>query len=415
MAIYKPTEKWQSLLLAVNLSEQIIPGTFEHTMQNLIDKKLDLRIFDYKYRNDLTGAPAINPRILLKIIIFCYSIGIIGSRKIAKLCKHHILVKALAEDTEPHYTTISDFISGMDKEIEIVFTEVLLVCDAMDLIKGKMFAVDGCKMPSNASKEWSGTKEELQEKYNKLKKVSRKILEKHKKTDRIGKKELEADTKKLERLEKKAQKIYEFLQTHEDRKGAGGEIIQSNITDNESGKIKCSHGVIQGYNGIAVADNKNQVIVAANAYGTVAEGQFFEEMLNETEKNMKLIKGENKPLKDKIMLGDTAYFSEDNLQAAKKKEMEAIIPDAQFRNRDDYLKEGRRREGKEKLDSRYFQYVKKGNYFVCPNKKILIFKGKVKLNRNEGYKYQSKANDCEGCAYADRCFHTKKKIKKCRI
>jgi len=308
MAHYKHTEKGQGLLLAVNLSEQIIPGTFEYTLEHLIDQKLDLQIFDYKYKNDYTGAPAIKPRILLKIILYCYSLGIISSRKIAKLCKNHILVKALAEDTEPHYTTLSDFVSGMSDEIEIVFAEILLVCDEMGLIKGKMFAVDGCKLPSNASKEYSGTKKELQEKYSKLKKLSKKILEKHKHNDKIGKKEFEADTKKLERLENKAQKILEFLSTHEDRKGASGQIIQysalrfvpisndymcanahteSNITDNESGKIKCSDGVIQGYNGIAVADSKDQVIIAANAYGTVAEGQYFGEMLDQTEKNMK--------------------------------------------------------------------------------------------------------------------------------
>jgi hypothetical protein len=52
-----------------------------------------------------------------------------------------------------------------------VYSEVLLVCGSFGLIKGKMFAIDGCKLPSNASKEWSGTKAELQERYDKLKKV----------------------------------------------------------------------------------------------------------------------------------------------------------------------------------------------------------------------------------------------------
>jgi len=130
-----------------------------------------------------------------------------------------MIVKALAEDIEPHYTTISDFISGMGKEIEKVFAEVLLVCNEMKLISGKMFTIDGCRLPSNASKEWSGTKKELQEKYEKLKKLSHKIIEKHQQKDRLGKKELQADEKKLESLEKKAKRIFEFLQTHEERRG----------------------------------------------------------------------------------------------------------------------------------------------------------------------------------------------------
>jgi hypothetical protein len=294
----------------------------------------------------------------------------------------------------------------MGGEIEKVFSEVLLVCDGMGLIRGKMFAIDGCRLPSNASKEWSGTKEQLTKKYERIKKICREIIEKHRQNDICGK-EREADRKKLQRLEKQEQKILEFLETHGDRRGAGGDIIQSNITDNESGKIQGPHGVIQGYNGLAVADSKNQVIVAANAYGSVSEGQFFPEMLEKTERSMRAIKGEN-PLSGTVMLGDNGYFSEDNLQEAKEKGIDAVIPDEQFRNRDETLKDGERREGKEKFDARYFQYVEEGNYYICPNGKILKFIGKVKLNRNEGKKYQSRASDCKGCPFAGRCIHSKK-------
>jgi transposase len=179
MAHYKTTEKDQGHFLPVHYSEQILPGTFEHTLRHLIDTKLDLGIFDGKYSNDLTGATAIEPGILLKIILYCYSMGIISSRKIAKMCETNMVVKSLAEGMEPHHTTISNFVSGMGGEIEKVFGEVLLVCSGMGLIHGKMFAVDGCKLPSNASKEWSGTKKELRERYEKLKKISREIIEKH--------------------------------------------------------------------------------------------------------------------------------------------------------------------------------------------------------------------------------------------
>jgi len=42
------------------------------------------------------------------------------------------------------------------------FQEVLLVCDEAGLIGREMFAIDGCKLPSNASKEWSATKKDFQ-------------------------------------------------------------------------------------------------------------------------------------------------------------------------------------------------------------------------------------------------------------
>ena len=338
------------MFLTVDLEEQIVPDTYEFTLMHLIDSSIDLSIFDKKYHNDATGAKAIEPRILLKIILYCYSLGIISSRKIAKMCATHMVVKALAEDTEPHYTTISDFVSSMGEEIEKVFAEVLLICGDMGLIGGRMFAIDGCKLPSNASKEWSGTKEELLQKHDKLKTTCKKILKKHRLNDRLGTEELAADKRKLEKFKKQMDKIATFLSTHEDRRGAGGEIVKSNITDNESGKIQCSDGVIQGYNGIAVADSKNQIIVAANAYGTVAEGQFFPELLEKTEENMRMVTSKDRPLKGKTVLADNAYFSEDNLHVAAQKQVEAIIPDEQFRNRDEEIKDGKRRSGKERLD-----------------------------------------------------------------
>jgi len=171
MARYKDTDKGQGQFLAVNFSEQLVQGTFEYTLNDLIDRKMDLWIFDRKYNNDLTGASAIEPRILLKIILSCYNMGIISSRKIAKMCQTHMTVKVLAEDTEPHYTTISNFISGMGDEIEKIFSEVLLVCNELKLVKGKLLAIDGYRLSSNASKEYSGTKAELQEKYEKIKKI----------------------------------------------------------------------------------------------------------------------------------------------------------------------------------------------------------------------------------------------------
>ncbi|MFT6779974.1 MAG: hypothetical protein ACJAV1_003920 [Paraglaciecola sp.] len=54
----------------------------------------------------------------------------------------------------------------MHKQIEPLFTQVLMICDEENLIGHNMFAIDGGKIKSNASKEWSGTFEELD--YKKL-------------------------------------------------------------------------------------------------------------------------------------------------------------------------------------------------------------------------------------------------------
>ena len=75
MARYKNADNSQGLFLTVNLHEQLVPGTFEWTLNYLIDKA-DISLFDINYKNDEKGATAYSPRVLLKVILYCYSMGI---------------------------------------------------------------------------------------------------------------------------------------------------------------------------------------------------------------------------------------------------------------------------------------------------------------------------------------------------
>jgi hypothetical protein len=61
MARYKYFDKSQGLFMTVNLNDQLIPGSFEHTLNYLIDR-LDLGAFDAAFRNDKKGAPCLFPQ-----------------------------------------------------------------------------------------------------------------------------------------------------------------------------------------------------------------------------------------------------------------------------------------------------------------------------------------------------------------
>jgi transposase len=127
MARYKPYDYGQMKLLPVSFEQQILPGTFEYTLNELIDNEIDLAVFEQRYHNDETGAPAYDPAILLKIILYAYSRGITQSREIARLCRQNIVFMALSADTAPHFTTIADFISTLETEIVAVYRDVLLI------------------------------------------------------------------------------------------------------------------------------------------------------------------------------------------------------------------------------------------------------------------------------------------------
>ena len=216
MAKYKHYDYSQGKFLPISFDKQILPGTFEHTLHYLIDNEIDLSIFDLRYQNDETGAPAYDPAILLKIVLYAYSKGITSSRKIADCCNENVIFMALSADTRPHFTTIADFISSQNQETVKLFLEVLLICDEMGLIGKEMFAVDGCKLPSNASKEWSGTKKELTHKKEKMEKAINQIITKHREMDKTetDKAVIEKEEQYAATLREKIKKIKDWLNTN---------------------------------------------------------------------------------------------------------------------------------------------------------------------------------------------------------
>ncbi|MBT6501320.1 MAG: transposase, partial [Deltaproteobacteria bacterium] len=96
MPRYKPTNFDQITMIPVDFKSQLSPGTFGYTLDYLIENKLDLSIFDHRYKNDETGAPAYSPKILLKVILMAYSRGVTSSRDIERRCQENIIFMALS-------------------------------------------------------------------------------------------------------------------------------------------------------------------------------------------------------------------------------------------------------------------------------------------------------------------------------
>ena len=82
MPRYKPYDYDQLMMVPVSLEDQLMPGTLEYAIHQLIEERIDTSSFDKKYRNDDTGRTAYDPRVLLKIVLFAYSRGMLHSRPI---------------------------------------------------------------------------------------------------------------------------------------------------------------------------------------------------------------------------------------------------------------------------------------------------------------------------------------------
>lgn len=412
MARYKGYNYEQTKLLPIRYSEQILPATFEYTLHHVIDE-LDLSGFDARYRNDEGGASAYDPRVLLKIILFAYARGVVSSRRIEQLCRENVVMMALSADTQPHWTTIAEFISSSGEPIVRLFQEVLLVCDAMGLLGKELFAIDGLKLSSNAAKEWSGTKTDLKKKQQKLEKVIRVMLRRHRETDATevalpaGSREPES----LERLRANVRKIKAFLATHDENRGPTGTIRQSNVTDPESAKMKTAHGVIQGYTAVAAVDGKHQVIVHAAAHGEGQEHGLLQPSIEGVRENLKAL-GEDEALKRVVLTADAGYASEANMKYVFEHGLDGYIADTQFRQRDPRFRDAQRhkqraykdRSAPRRFRPEDFTYDAQNRTCICPAGKRLYKNGaNVTIRGFVGMKFTAPKSACGPCGLRAQC------------
>ena len=271
MAKYKRYDYSQSMLIPVSFEQQLMPGTLEFAIHTLVETRMDMAIFDDNYQNDETGRSAYNPKILLKVVLFGYSRGLLTSRKIERACCENVTFMALSGNQRPDHSTIAAFVTSMKDQILPLFCDILLVCEQANLLGGTSFALDGVKLPGNASMQWSGKLSEISKKKHKIEHKVKQLLQEQIIADQDDNTDLADGSnrdKQIEKLQKQAERIDKWLKENDAKIGAQGKELQSNVTDNDSAKMKTSHGTIQGYNGQALVDGKHQVVIHAEAFGS---------------------------------------------------------------------------------------------------------------------------------------------------
>jgi transposase len=418
MARFKPVQTG-AMLLPVEFSAQITPGSFEHALCFLVDHELDLSSLRGRFRNDVQGASAYDPAVLLKIVLLAYSRGLVGSRRIEAACRQNVLFMAVSGDSQPHFTTLAAFVSELGDDAAKLFAQVLLVCDRQGLIGRAMFAIDGVKLPSNASKAKSGTRADYQRQADKMERAAKQMLERHSEADAApaDTSQSRREARALERLHKEAKQLRDWLDAHpEDRRGPKGGLRQSNLTDNESAKMATGKGVIQGYTGVAAVDEKHQIIVDAQAHGTGAE----QELLVPVARALKPHMGEGTQLS-----ADAGYHSEAGLKALAEDGIDATIPDTGYRQRDeryqgqdlhqakpDPLWDKRPRpETKPALyQPQDFRLAEDQSHAICPAGKRLHGNGRAQ-NGYIALKFRGAERDCGPCGQRQQCLRTPEKTK----
>ena len=367
----------------------------------------------------------------MKVILLGYARGLIGSRRLERACRENITFMAMACGIQPDHSTLAAFVEKLQGRIELIFSEVLLVCHEEGLLSGTHLSLDGLKLPANASREWSGTFEELRFKAGKLRRKLTEKLAEHRRQDRLDRQRperIEAPAQvrakdkahreaSLQRLRQKAARIETFLQEERAREGARGTEVQSNVTDNESAKMQTSHGVVQGYNAQALVDGAHQIIVHAQPSGCGQDHRQIGPMLAGAAEMLALAGlSAELPLAAATLTADCNYHSEANLASCEEYQVDAYVPDNHFRQRDPrFLSQERYKSRVKKgvftLDR--FSYHPEADTYTCPQGKELT-RQSASHGTGDGHRYRryrSKARDCAHCPWKSRCIARRGKRK----
>lgn len=418
MANYLDDDLNQSVFLDFNFLEILGEKTFERGLYTLLTETLELSEFHSRYKNNTVGRKAYPPALLLRIIFFAYYRGITSSRVIERSCQTDLKFMALAAGKRPHFTTIADFVSSNSEAMASLFHKVLLICCKSGLVGKEHFAIDGCKLPSDASKQWSGTHKDLRKKSDKLKRSAQKIIDRHLSNDNQkndGDKARELKT--VDTLLKNAEKIDEFLSTHDKRIGKGrrGKEVQSNITDNDSAKMTTAKGTIQGFNCQTASDELYQVVVATECFGVGQDQSLLKPMIENIKANL----GESIFDDGLLLTADTGYSSEETMKYVFEQRIDAIIPDTLHRQRDPRIAGSetvkkhkqhhqRIRQGKRKILTHMpvseFCFHEESLTCVCPNGHEMIYKGVHFGITNKSYhRFKSYLTHCRACPLQREC------------
>ena len=420
MANFIDTNMNQTVLMDINYLDQLGTNNFDYYLYSLLNKPDFLDDFLGRYKNHAVGRKAYPPELLLRIIFCAYYRGITSSRVIAGLCETDLKFMALAVGTKPHFTTIAKFVSKNTDAIQALFHRVLLVCDESGLIGKEHFAIDGCKLPTDASKEWSGTHDELKKKSDKMRARADRIVAKHVasdsgKNDDCGHHKKELQT--IDTLLKNADKIDTFLKTNDKRIGnsRSKKEVQSNITDNESCKMTTSKGTIQGMTCVTAADDKHQIIIEAQAYGYGQEQITLKPMVEKIKAHFE----DDVFSEGCVLTADTGYCSESNLEFLDEQNIKAVIPDNNFRMRDPIYSESEtfnkhkanrqatRKDNKKTrkvfgVEEFIIDFEKKEA--ICPNgKQMMITSHSFDTPQGPHMRFRGYLKDCRDCPLQQQC------------
>ncbi len=317
----------QEFLLPPSLRDWLPENHLVYFVSDVIDN-LNLSAMDAVYGEEQRGQPPYDPRMMTKLLVYGYCVGVFSSRRIQQRLAEDIAFRVLAAGNAPNFRTISDFRKIHLGTLESLFEQVLKIALEAGAVKLGRVALDGTKVKANASKHKAMSYDRIEEKERQIRGEVRELLAQAEAADAEEDALYGADQRgdewpeELQRRETRLKKIREAKRALEvrarqtaEKDGKPAEEVkqakpaakdQYNFTDPESRIMMGSDGFVQGYNAQAAVEPALQLIVGQSVTPAANDKEQIEPMVQ--------VIAQQSGQRPDGLLADSGYCSEKNLE-----------------------------------------------------------------------------------------------------
>jgi transposase len=352
---YRSYQPDQDLLLPPSLRDWLPEDHLVYFVSDVVDQ-LDLTEIHAVYEKEQRGQPPYDPRLMTKLLVYGYCVGVFSSRKIQKRLQEDVAFRVLAAGNQPDFRTISDFRKIHLETLQGLFEQVLAMALEAGAMRLGRVSLDGTKIKANASKHKAMSYGRMKEKQQQLKAEVQQLLAQaeaadaeEEEGDRAAR-QSEALPEELRRRESRLARIKQAKKVLEQRardeaaaKGQSAEEVkkakpadkdQYNFTDPESRIMMGAEGIVQAYNAQAAVEPGMQLIV----------GQRVTEASNDKQQLVPMVEAieQQSGQRPEAILADNGYCSDNNLEYLES-------PDHPERKIEGYIATGKQKHGEHRM------------------------------------------------------------------
>lgn len=363
---FRSYDQGQAFLLPPSLDDWLAEDHTARFVSEVVEELLDLSVIYASYE-EAAGAPPWDPRMMLKLLIYGYSVGVTSSREIERRCETDVAFRWLSANTAPDYRSVARFRRRHLGALGSLFVQVLALCAEAGLVKLGRVALDGTKLRASASRRKAMSYDRLGPRIAEIEAQVAELLAEAEATDagedeahgadRRGD-ELPAELARRESRLAKMRAAKDAIEADAKAKAAqaaatkarakGGDDTeieaaadaaaakakpdkkaQRSFTDPEARMMKTTDGFHYAYNAQAVVDEESQVVLAGGVTQSASDVDQLFGMVEATEENLAAVGIDDRP---GVVLADAGYCSEDNLTRAAAGDTDMLVATGRLRH-----------------------------------------------------------------------------------